>query len=382
MCDKITSMNILIVGAGPAGVVSALAIKKAHPNYDVTILEHLEEPLKKVLATGNGKCNLGNAKLDWKRFSHYDFVSKHIYNYSFDGYREYLSSLNIRTKLIDNLLYPISESAITVREALLFEAERLGIRFKLGESISSYSLKDNFYEVKTNKSNLKVDKIIFSTGSKSSPQLGSDGSIYSLLSSHGYKIAELKPGLCPIHTVEKTRVLDGIRVKANVTLLKNGKKVHEEAGEVLFKDKGLSGIVIFNMMSEISRKGDGEYKLLIDLLPEFDVKTLQNLHKNQSNGEFLRGFVHPKMLKYFLENGYDAEPIRYLKDLPFTFDSPYGFEFSHVTVGGVELSEIKDNFESRKEPGVYFLGEVLDIDGPCGGYNLTWIFHSARNFNF
>ncbi len=382
MCDKMISMNILIVGAGPAGVVSALAIKKNHPDYNVLVLEHLNEPLKKVLATGNGKCNLGNAKLDWKRFSHYDFVSKHISDYSFEGYREYLNSLNIRTKLIDNLLYPISESAITVREALLLEAERLGIKFKLAESINSYEFKDNFYEVKTDKSSYKVDKIIFSTGSKSSPQLGSDGSIYSLLVKHGYKITELKPGLSPIHTIEKTRVLEGIRVKANVVLLKNCKKIHKESGEVLFKDSGLSGIVIFNMMTEISRNGNGEYKILIDLLPEFEVKDLENLHKNQTNEEFLKGFVHPKMLKYFLENHYEKEPIKYLKALPFTYKSSYGFEFSHVTVGGVSLTEIKDNFESRKEPGIYFLGEVLDIDGPCGGYNLAWIFHVARNFNF
>ena len=373
-------MRILIVGAGPAGVTAAITLKRNNPSDEVFVIEHLDEPLKKVLATGNGKCNLGNKNLDWSRFSHHEFIKKHISNYSFDEYRKYLDSLNIHTKLIDELLYPISESAVTVRDALLHEAKKLGIIFKVAESIVDYELEEDSIEVKTSKEIYKnVDRLIITTGAKSSPQLGSDGSIYKILEEHNYEIMELRPGLCPIKVKEKVRVLDGVRVKANVKLLKNGKEIHSENGEVLFKEKGLSGIVIFNMMSEISRHGDGEYKIHIDLLPEISAHELEKTCKNWTNDEFLQGYLHPKMLKYFKENGFDSNPIKHLKSLVFAYASPYGFEFSHVSVGGVSLKDIKDNFESRFEPGVYFLGEVIDLDGPCGGYNLTWIIHTARN---
>ena len=376
-------MNVIVIGAGPAGVISAISIKIKHPDYSVTIIEHLDEPLKKILATGNGKCNLGNKRLDWKRFSNYSFIEKHVSDYKFEEYRKYLDDLNIHTKLIDNLLYPVSESALTVQNALIDELKRLKINIKLSESLVDYSVSaDGYVTVKTDKTTYyQVDALIIATGAKSSPQLGSDGSIYSILEKHKYEIAPLKPGLCPIHTKEKTHLIDGIRAKANVTLIKNGKEIHSENGEVLFKDKGLSGIVIFNVMSEISRHGDGQYKIAIDLLPEYSVNELEKIRQNYANIDFLRGFIHPKMLKYFIANAYDKDPLKYLKALPFTYDSPYGFEFSHVTVGGVNLKQIKPNFESKIEPHVYFLGEVIDIDGVCGGYNLTWIFHTARKFD-
>ena len=375
-------MNIIIVGAGPAGVVAAISIKRKDPSSKVTIIEHLDEPLKKVLATGNGKCNLGNQKLDWKRFNNYEFIKDFVQDYSFNEYRSYLESLRIHTKLIDDLLYPITESAITVRDALINECNKLGIVFKCSESLVDYNKQGTSLTVRTDKSEYKsVDRLIISTGAKSSPQLGSDGSIYNILLKHGYKIEELKPGLCPIHVKEKTFKVDGVRVKANVTLLKNDREIYQEQGEVLFKDKGLSGIVIFDIMSEISRCGKGNYKINIDLLPEVSKSELEKVRKNQSNSEFLRGYLHPKLYKYFIDNGYENDPIKYLKSLPFTYSSPYGFEFSHVSVGGVSLKEINHNFESKKERNVYFLGEVLDLDGPCGGYNLTWIFHSARKIN-
>lgn len=369
-------MKIIIIGAGAAGSIAAINYKRNHPKDDVLIIEHLDKPLKKILATGNGKCNLGNERLIIERYSNSNFVSKVLKDYSFDEYKRYFKSLNIQTKLTGELLYPVSESAISVREALISEFEKLGIKVNTDEEFVDYSVK-NQITVKTNKANYICDKLFITGAGKSSPKLGSDGSVFEILKKHGYSFIDLKPGLCPIYTKEKTRVLEGTRVKANVTLYKDRRPVHKESGEVLFKSQGLSGIAIFNISSIIARDTKSAYEIRLDLLEKYKEFELENDRKNQTNADFLRGYLHPTLIKYFNENNYQRNPIKYVKGLPFTFKDFYGFEVSQVSVGGLKVENFNPSLESKLEKNVYCLGELLDVDGPCGGYNLTWAFYSA-----
>lgn len=365
-------MKIAIIGAGAAGVMAAISIKRQNPNYNVVIFEHLDKPLKKILATGNGKCNLGNSKLDLNKYKNSEFVKNVFSNYTYKKYKELIESIGFLTKENNNLLYPQSESAITVREAFLKQLNSLKIEIKLNEELLDYKSEKQIL-IKTNLGEYYFDKLIITTGGCSNPKLGSDGSIFSILKSHNYQLVETKPGLCPIYVKEKTKILDGIRVTANVKIDEN----FSELGEVLFKEKGLSGIVIFNASSEIAKLNKNSVKICLDLLPNYDFKQLKNLRKSPSNTEFLDSLIHPNLVKYFIQNGYDKDPIKYLKNLPFTFDKFYGFEFSQVSVGGLSIKEINNNFQSKREKNVYFLGEVLDVDGPCGGYNLTWAFYTS-----
>lgn len=375
-------MKILIVGAGASGVVAAIEYKRNHLKDDVLIIERLDKPLKKILATGNGKCNLGNKNLDISKYNNSKFVEEILKEFDLNKQLQFFKSICVETKNVDGLIYPISESAITVREALLSELNKLRITINCDESIIDYKVDMNSIFVRTNKAEYKVDKLIFSVGGKSNSKLGSDGSSFLMLEKHGYSFKNINSGLCPIRTKEETRILDGIRSKSCVKLLKNGSEIHSEIGEVLFKDHGLSGIVIFNTSSMIARDTKSSYKLLLDLLPNNSVDELENYCKNHTNTEFLRAFLHPKMVQYIEGNkAFETNLIHIVKNLPFTFDKLYGFDFSQVSVGGIKIEEISTDLESKREQGVYFIGEVLDVDGPCGGYNLMWAFASAMKIS-
>ena len=367
-------MKILIVGAGASGVVAAINYKRHHKNDDVLIIEHLSAPLKKLLASGNGKCNLGNDKIDFSLYNNPEFTKSIINDYD---YKEFFSSISIETKTMGDLAYPVSESAVSVKEALLNTAKSLGISMNFEEKVIDYSLKSKI-EVITDKSKYSVDKLYFAGGLKSSPKLGSDGSILSVLSNHGYNIKNPEPGLSPLYTKEKTRTVDGIRVKAKVSLFEDNKLVHEENGEVLFKEHGLSGIVIFNTMSLIARNIEKHHKISLDLLPDFSEEYLKNYRNSHKFSELLLAFLNPKLASY-LKDRFNSEDaiFKALKNLEFTFDKSYGFDFSQVSVGGIVVNEVDNNLMSKHENNVFIIGELLDIDGPCGGYNLTWAFASA-----
>jgi len=364
-------MKVIVIGAGASGITAAINYKKHHLSDDVLVIEHLDKPLKKILATGNGKCNLGNANINFALYNNPDFAKKIISGYD---YKSFFESIAIETKLIDNLAYPVSESAVSVRDALLNECNKLGIKINVSENLLDY----NDTKVITDKNTYTYDKLILACGLKSTPKLGSDGSLVNILKNHGYNISEVLPGLSPLYTKEKTKVLDGIRCKSNVKLLENNKVIFDESGEVLFKEHGLSGIVIFNLMSNISRNNGKKLEIQIDLLPEFSKEYLNIFLSKHSFNEFLQAFINPKIISY-LEDRFNTnkEIFEAVKCLKFTFDKSYGFDFSQVSVGGVDLDQVNDDFMSKIEKNVYIIGELLNIDGPCGGYNLTWAFASA-----
>ena len=371
---KFLTMKILIVGAGAAGIVAAINYKRNHKFDDVLVIERLDSSLKKLLASGNGKCNLGNSNIEFSKYNNLEFAKKIIDGYD---YKKFFSSISIETKLFGNLAYPVSESAHSVKEALLNSAKNLGISVKNAEKLVDFSVKDKI-EIITDKNKYFVDKLYLAGGLKSSPKLGSDGSVLDILTKHGYKIKYPEPGLCPLYTKEKTKLIDGIRVKSTVSLFKNDKLVHKEDGEVLFKEHGLSGIVIFNTMSIIARDPNKHYIISLDLLPDFSPDYLKKYRNSHKFSELLLAFLNPKISKYLTERFQNEDQIfESLKALEFTFDKSYGFDFSQVSVGGVDITEVDENLMSKREKNVYIIGELLDIDGPCGGYNLTWAFASA-----
>ena len=371
---KFFTMKILIVGAGASGIVAAINYKRNHKNDEVLVIERLDSSLKKLLASGNGKCNLGNSNIDYSLYNNPAFAESIIKGYD---YKKFFSSISIETKTFGDLAYPVSESAVSVKEALLNSAKNLGISVKNAEKLVDFAVKDKI-EVITDKAKYSVDKLYLAGGLKSSPKLGSDGSVLDVLAKHGYKIKSPEAGLCPLYTKEKTKLVDGIRVKSTVSLFKNGKLIHKEDGEVLFKEHGLSGIVIFNTTSIISRGPKQGYKISLDLLPDFSLEYLKNYRKSHKFSELLLAFLNPKLSKYLTERFANEDQVfAALKNLEFTFEKSYGFDYSQVSVGGIDVSEVDEKLMSKREKNVYIIGELIDIDGPCGGYNLTWAFASA-----
>ena len=369
-------MKIAVIGAGVSGIVFAINRRMLYPEDKVYVFEHLDKALKKVLATGNGKCNIGNSVDITDQYNEKiikDILSENNYYVQ----KEFLDSINIKTKLMGELSYPISESAVTVRNALLKAVEKHHIKLKLETEVLDYQVLEDGIYLKTDKDEYTFDKLVFACGGKSSPKLGSDGSIILLLEKHHYKLKEFRPVLCPICTKNKTKDADGTRVKAKVTVYDGDTPVFEELGEVMFKSDGLSGIVIFNATRYLKEKKP--YHIKIDLLPDISKKELREFLIKHDKETLLATYLHPNLAKYILKsNPMDKDLIDfYLKGFVFAYDHTYGFENSHVSAGGIKFSDVNENLESRIEKNVYFLGELLNYDGPCGGYNLMWAIGSA-----
>lgn len=365
------NMKTIIIGAGVSGVTAAIAIKRNNPKEDVLIIEHLDKPLKKVLATGNGKCNLTNINIKTLNYKNAGFVKQIIKKDYYEILLNFFESIGFKIKLNGDLIYPMSESAITVRDCLLLECRHLGIKINVEESLIDYKSKQNGYNVTTNKTKYDVDRLIFATGGKSTPKLGSTGDIISILERHNYQFETMMPGLCPISVKENTKDLNGIRVKARVSLYKDHRVIHQESGEVLFKEHGLSGIAIMNIASLIARDINSSYLIELDLLELYTEEETADYLEKYGAKAFLRAFLHPTIASYFEKN--KINPL-FAKRLFFTFDELASFDFSQVSVGGLSLTDIKPTLESKLEKNIFFLGELLDVDGPCGGYNLTWAF--------
>ena len=371
-------MKILVVGAGVSGVSFAISRKRSHPKDEITIIDRMGEPLKKILATGNGKCNIANtSKLEGKYSS--SFATEIMRKNDYHVIANFLDSINIKTKEVGELVYPITESAVTVRNALLKALEKYHINILLNEEIDDYIVHDDYFEVFLKGGTYKFDKIVFSTGGKSQANLGSDGSVFALLKEHGYEISPLLPALCPIKIKENVKALDGVRVKAKVTIKNANKVIFKESGEVLFKKDGLSGIVMFNASRVIAHQSDREnIKIYIDPLENVDYEDLGIFLSFNNKEELLSSYLHPALKMYISKMDLEGTSlINKMKSIPFTFSDFYGFDFSQVTVGGVSVKNLNEKLGSNIENGVYFIGEVIDNDAPCGGYNLMWAIASA-----
>lgn len=374
-------MNVGIIGSGAAGLYLAIFLKKNNPYLEITVFEKEEKLAKKLYATGNGHCNLLNKKLLPNKYNHPEFMKSFLHNFDYETLKKELSSLGIALLENDNYVYPLSFHAGTYVQYLLSLAKSLDVEFKNITKISNYSKGKDGYLIDEYG---HFDKLIIATGGASSPNLGSDGSFFEILKKHGYSIEPLRPGLTPLRVKEKVGVLQGIRHKALVKAFNDNKQVFAEEGEVLFKKDGISGIVIFNAESAIYRSQIIKNpRVSIDLFPDFSFYALCDVlsRAKQANPEnYLSSVLVGPLAKYVLSisGNHEIENIaNNLKRLSFSIDGPYGFVDSQVTIGGVSLNEITPFLESKKERGLYFAGEVLDVDGDCGGYNLSWALISA-----
>lgn len=372
-------MIVGIIGGSISGLYAAINVKITHPDYRVYVIEKNDRLLKKIYATGNGHCNLLNANLKPERYSHPDWIAKYLNRYPYKRLCAYLAGLGIPVFAKGELVYPLAYSANSFCRYLIELTNKLGIEVYLNERVIDYG----HGLVRTDKEQRRYDKLIFAIGGKSQSNLGSDGSLFPLLSDHGYHVVPLRPGLVPIKTKQKTKGLKGVRHEGLVrAYAQDGGMVYEEAGEVLFKEDGLSGIVIFNLSSRLARLGGSSFRIAIDFFPDYGLSELEGIAlRSAVNGACLYTLVEYPLGIYVrnqLKNPNDLTGFcKALKCLCFDFDGFYPFSSSQVTIGGIGLDEVDEDLMSKREAGVYFIGECLDVDGDCGGYNLAWCLISA-----
>ncbi len=347
--------SIGIVGGGISGVACALFLLKQDKDVHIDIFEKNDKLLKKIYATGNGKCNFANSGELIDKYKNEDFVLQIIKEFGYQELNNYLNSIGVATKLSGNLAYPYSETALTIANALLKQLDQPNIKIHLSTEVLDYQNTT----LLTNLGEFSFDKVIFTSGGKSAPQLGSNGVLFSLFKKHGYELEECFPSLCPIKVKENVKRLDGLRSKVVASLYQDNKLIHQEEGELLFKKDGLSGIVIFNLTAYINRlKNKHNPVIEIDFAKELEVKDYYY-------------YLHPDIAKYLLDSHLDIHHTK------FHFKDFYPFNNAQVTSGGIKLNQVTTSLASKKEPNIYFAGEVLDVDAVCGGYNIMWAFASA-----
>ena len=386
-------MKIAVIGGGASGIAAAIYAKRNNAKNSVTVFERGDRILKKLLATGNGRCNLSNESISSQNyFSHTpDAVEQILSAFPENEERQFFASLGILLCSESGRIYPYSRRANAVSDALRFECEKLGIKIRTNAFIDTISKKDDFFNIKGEQFN----SVIISCGGMSAPSFGTDGNSFKLLRTLGHSVSPTCYALSPVKVKENVKSLKGIRVHCTVTLYDGNTAVKQEHGELQLTDYGLSGIAIM----QLSRLCTKESSIKVDLMPDFSKEELSEFLIERTNNlshlkaeDFLTGFLHKALGQYVLGRcGISASLpasklgkkeilllAKELKELSFTVDYVIGKEQSQATSGGALLSEFDTKtLESKKHSGLYCIGEALDCVGDCGGYNLNWAWATA-----
>jgi predicted Rossmann fold flavoprotein len=394
--------DVIIVGGGASGLMAA--IMAAREGYKVTILEHKDKLGKKILATGNGKCNYTNLVQEEECYRSEDssFPFQILSCFDVNKTIEFFLNLGIYPKDKKGYLYPYSEQATSVLNVLEMEIKRLKIKVCLSAHVDKIHKKKSKFLIESNNGKYEADKIILATGGCASSNLGSDGSGYGLAKAFGHNIIKPLPALVQLVSDEKYfKTLAGVRCNAFVQLFGNKKLLGEETGEILMANYGVSGIPILQLSRYAARALDRKDKvhLLIDYLPELcrnETKDLLNQRINMNGHknieEMLVGLFNNKLAYVLLLqsnipvskscsqiNDKDIDAITNLiKSFSIPISKTQSFEQAQVSSGGVDTREINPKtLESTLVKGLYFTGELIDVDGTCGGYNLQWAWSSG-----
>ena len=394
--------EIAIIGGGAAGFVAAITAAKS--GKKVIILERKERVLKKVLVTGNGRCNMTNVKAD---ITHYfgkniDLIENILNSFTPKDTMEFFNELGIICNEEERgKVYPLSGQAASIVDALRFEAEKLGIVTETEFYVRKVE-KDGFkFKIYSeDKKKIEANRVILATGGQSYPELGSNGSGYEIAKELGHSVTKLSPSIVQLKT-EKYQVkgLQGIKLDTAVTAYGDNKKICTYNGELLFTDYGISGNVVFNISFVMPLYKNVEFE--IDFMKKFDYNELYDILKRRkeilghlSMEQYFNGMINKKLGQFLakisgieklskpintLSDGEIRSLCNVLKKYRVNVLETTGFKNAQVTAGGVPLDEINtETLESKKVKGLYFAGEVLDVYGECGGYNLQWAWASGH----
>lgn len=393
--------DVIVVGGGASGLVTAIMC--ARKGKRVLVLEHKKQIGKKILATGNGKCNYtnGNCNIEGYRGEQAEFVQYALSVFDPGKAIAFFEQLGLFPKEKNGYIYPYSEQASAMVDVLAMELERLSVQI-VYEKVVSIQKKGCFF-VQTEKRVYSGNAVVLATGGKASPKLGSDGSGFVLAEKLGHTIVEPVPALiglrCKEHYYED---ISGVRIQAEISLYidNESKPVVVDEGELQLTSYGISGIPVFQVSRFAARalaEGRSVYAR-IDYMPAMSMDELgcllqkRFLSPGKSASEALVGLFPAKLIPVFLQQGgikakvsaakVNQQQIKQLasqlKRQKTEIVETNGFDTAQVTAGGVSTKEIEEKtMESKVVSGLYFTGEIMDVDGICGGYNLQWCWSSA-----
>ncbi|MDU3805498.1 MAG: NAD(P)/FAD-dependent oxidoreductase [Finegoldia magna] len=395
-------MRVGIIGAGASGVFAALILKQ---NYiDTTVIERNANALKKIYATGNGRCNFTNRNVSYKNYhgENPKFTISAIKK--FDNYDviEFFNDMGIpEVELENGKIFPKSLQASSIVKQMMCLANHLEVEFIYDSFVDDVRKNGNVFEVKSNGSLCKFDYLIIACGSKAYKKSGSDGNGYILMEKLGHNIVKTHPGIVQLRlNGDSFKKMSGTKFKANAKLVVDDKEVFEFYHDVLFTDYGISGPTILQLSGEAIRaKNKGlDVKIRIDTVDLDENKLYEHLiyiislNYYKKINELLVGLINDNLIEEVLNQAnieYDINVCELskeevyklahtLKNLEFSVSGYKDEDSGQITCGGVDTDEINPStMESKKIKNLYIIGEIMDVDGDCGGYNLQWAFSSA-----
>ncbi len=385
-------------------MAAAIEAGRTNTDIDIVIAERLERTGKKILATGNGRCNFSNMGTDIDNYYGHNryFAENCLKRFTVNDTVNFFNQLGVFPKEEENgKLYPFSGQASAVSDCLRNEISRLGIEVVTGFYASAVSKSKKGFKLEAKDGRvLYADRLIIAGGGCASPALGSDGSCFALLKSLGHRISKLAPALVQIKTDPKeVKSLQGIKFNGTVKLIHNDRYIAEEEGEILFTDYGISGPPIFRLSARLPFKSN--MAISLDFMPEYTPKEVFDIleYRRESLSHltmegYFTGLVN-KRIGNLIARRAGIEKLSFkvssldramlwsiaslIKDYRLEITGTKGFNNAQVTAGGVLTEDFDDKtMESKIIKGLYACGEVLDIYGDCGGYNLQWAWSSGR----
>ena len=393
-------MVIGIIGAGASGMAAALAAAE-NENVQVILMERQARVGRKLAATGNGRCNLTNLHADHQTYHGDDaaFAAPALKQFDVQNTLSWFRAMGLYTVAEESgRVYPYSDQANSVVDVLRFALEKPNIQLLTGFEVKKVKVSGDGFHVEGAEEAVFCDKLIVACGGLAGTKLGGSMSGYQLLRSFGHKCTKLRPTLVQLKSPwSGCASLKGVRANCHVQILHDGNLHLESRGELQFTDYGLSGPVIF----EVSRdtcQGRGRWTAKLDFLPDVEMEELKSelLRRKQSAWnaeELLTGILHNRLGRVLtqsvgIKNTWKIADLRddeieavchAVKYFEAELTETMGMDAAQVTAGGIATSEFDpQTMQSRRIPNLYACGEVLDIDGDCGGYNLQWAWSSGR----
>jgi predicted Rossmann fold flavoprotein len=366
--------DVAIVGAGASGLAAAMAAKQQTPGK-VLLLERLVRVGKKILVTGNGRCNLGNVHAATHAYHNRTFALPALRQWESAPYFRSLGLL-LREDA-EGRLYPRSNTAASVLDALRLGAARAGVEFCCGTAVQKITPTQNGFCL--NNERFAARRVIVAAGGCAAPAQGSDGSGLALLAQLGHHIVTPRPALVALRCQSPLLpMLKGLRCQATIALEQAGQWLHSASGEILFTEDGISGIAAM----ELSRWAAPGATAALDLLPELPHEQLRALLAEFSllcPEQPLLGLLPRRIGEAVIRQCAGGDLAISLKHFTFYVTGTRGFAHAQVTAGGADVAQFHaETLESKLHRGLFACGEVLDVDGGCGGFNLQWAFASGQ----
>lgn len=391
------TFKVIIVGGGASGLFCALELLRSKNSIlgeEILILEKNDRVGKKIVATGNGQGNLSNVNVG-EEFYHGDksFVQEFLSNLKDINIQDYLKDLGIYlTTDKDGKQYPLSKQANAFLDVIRGYLGYKGVVINVGEQVDKVDKSGELFNVYTSKGKYNAQYVVLAFGGKAGPQYGTDGSSYSLAKNLGHKVTELYPSLVQLKTdTQVIKGLRGLKERVKVTAYDANVKLKESVGEILFTEYGISGNAIFSISGYLTSAKNPSVK--IEFLPDFTQEQVEEIlvrreYLNHIEREDkLIGLINKKIGQAIVKKCKTDSPreiSQAVKNFTLKITGNLGFNYAQVTKGGVETQHIESSsMQSKLVKGLYVVGEALNIDGDCGGYNLTFAFVSgilsARN---